>query len=59
MKKINEKIPPQKKRKLTIKEKNKEDEINRNIKMSNKSCNDWIFKIHWNKAEWINPRNLI
>ena len=24
--------------------------------MENKSWNDWIFQIHWNKLQWVNPR---
>ena len=27
--------------------------------MANKSQNDWKFKIHWNKLDWINPRSRI
>ena len=25
--------------------------------MENQCWNDWKFKIHWNKLEWVNPRN--
>ena len=27
--------------------------------MENQSWNDWIFQIHWNKLEWVNPKSLI
>ena len=27
--------------------------------MSNQSCNEWKFKIHWNKLEWVDPRSRI
>ena len=26
--------------------------------MDNQSWDDWKFKIHWNKLEWVNPRNF-
>ena len=25
--------------------------------MENQSWNDWRFQIHWNKIDWVNPRN--
>ena len=26
--------------------------------MDNQNWNDWKFQIHWNKFEWVNPRNF-
>ena len=39
--KMNKKLPPPKKRKLSKKAQNKEDEINKNLQMSNQIYNDW------------------
>ena len=25
--------------------------------MENQSWNEWRFQIHWNKIDWVNPRN--
>ena len=57
MKKMNEKLPPLKKRKLSKKAEEKEDEIKRNLQTANQNWNEWKFQIHWNKLEWVNPRN--
>ena len=51
MKKINQKLPPLKKRKISKKEKEKEDEIKINLRMENQSWDDFKFQIHWNKPE--------
>ena len=59
MNKLNVKLPPRKKRKLSKKSQEKEDEIKRNLKMENQNWNHWKFQIHWNKLEWVNPRILI
>ena len=59
MNKLNEKLPPLKKQKLSKKAQEKEDEIKINMKMENQSWNDWKFQIHWNKLEWLNPRSRI
>ena len=56
---IIEKLPPLKKRKLIKKAQYKEDGIRRYLQRSHKSWNDWIFKMHWNKLEWVNPRSCI
>ena len=50
--KMNEKLPPLKKRKLTKKSQEKKYAIKINLQ----SWNDWKFKIHWNKLEWINQK---
>ena len=26
---------------------------------ANKWWNDWRFQLHWNKLEWVDPKNLI
>ena len=57
MNKFNEKLPPLKKRKLTKKPQEKEDEIKIKLQTANQNWNYWKFQIHWNKLEWVNPRN--
>ena len=57
MNKLSEKLPHLNKRKIRKKAQEKEDEIKRNLQMANQSCNYWIFQIHWNKLELVNPRN--
>ena len=57
MNKLNDKIPLPKKRKLIKKAQEKEDKIKRHLQTANQNCNDWKFHIHWNKLEWVNPRN--
>ena len=56
---MNKKIQPLKKQNLGKKSHEKEDEIKRNLQMSNKSWNDWKFQIHWNKVEWVNRISCI
>ena len=50
MKKISEKLPTLKKRKLSKKSQEKEDEIKINMPTANQNWNEW------NKIEWVNPR---
>ena len=57
--KMNEKIPPIKKQKLSKKPQEKEDKININLQMGSKNWNDWKFYIYWNKFEWLHPRSCI
>ena len=33
------------------------DEIRRRLTEANQMWNDWIFQMHWNKLEWVNPRS--
>ena len=47
-----------KNRKLNKKPQEKEYEIKRNLRMADINWNDWEFQIHWNKLEWVNPRNF-
>ena len=55
--KLGQKIPPLKKRKLSKKVQEEEDKIKRKITGENQEWRDWKFQIHWNKLEWMNPRN--
>ena len=57
MNKLNEKLPPLNKSKLKNSTK-MEDEIKRHLKTANQNCNDLKFQIHWNKLDWVNPRNI-
>ena len=57
MNKLGQKLPPLKKRRLGKKSQKEEDEIKRKLTEANQFCNDWIFQIHWNKLEWVNPRS--
>ena len=59
MNKLNEKLTPVNKLKLGKKSQEKEDEIKRNLQISNKNWNGWKFQIHWNKLGWFNSRNRI
>ena len=56
MNKLGQKLPPLKK---DIKQKipKEEDKIKRKLTEVNQYFNDWKFKIHWNKLEWVNPRS--
>ena len=56
--KINKKLPPLKKQQQRKISQDKEDKIERNLQMSNQTWNVWKFQIHWNKLEWVNPRNI-
>ena len=51
MNKLNEKIQPPKKQKISRKAQEKEDEIKRNLQKANQNWNNWKFQIHWNKLE--------
>ena len=55
--KLNENLPPLKKQKPSKKPQENEDKSKRNLQMANQSCNEWVFQIHWNKLELVNPRN--
>ena len=55
--KLGQKIPPLKKIKLSKKYHREEDEIKRKLHEANQAWNNWKFKIHWNKLEWLNPRS--
>ena len=57
MKKLVQKVPPLKKRKLSKKAQKDEDEINRKLHEANQSWDDWKFQIHWNKIDWVIPRS--
>ena len=59
MNKSNEKIPTQKKRKLSKKSQEKENKIKINLKMADQNWNERKFQIHWNKLEWVNLRSRI
>ena len=55
--KLGQKLPPINKIKLSKKPQKEDDEINRKLHKANEYWNDWKFKIHWNKLEWVNPRS--
>ena len=57
MKKLGQKLPPLKKRKLSKKSQKEEDKIKRRLTEANQEWCDWKFQIHWNKLEWVNPRS--
>ena len=57
MNKLNEKLPPLNKRKPRKKAQENEDKIKINLQTTNQNWNYWKFQIHWNKLEWVNPRN--
>ena len=57
MEKLSEKIPPLNKRKLRRKAQEKEYKIKIKLQTTNQKWNDWKFQIHWNKLQWVNPRN--
>ena len=57
MKKLGQKLPPLKKRRLSKKSQKEEDEIKRKLHKANQDWNDWKFQIHWNKLEWVNSRS--
>ena len=57
VKKLVQKLPPLKKRKLSKKSKKEEDEIKIKLHEDNQAWNDWRFQIHWNTLEWVNPRS--
>ena len=33
------------------------DELRRKLHKANQYWNYWKFQIHWNKIEWVDPRN--
>ena len=55
--KLNQNLPPIKKRKLSKKSQENEDETEKKLQTANKYWNNWIFQIHWNKLGWVNPIN--
>ena len=57
VKKLGQKLPSLKKRKLSTKSQKQEDEIKRRLTEANQYWNDWKFQIYWNKLEWVNPRS--
>ena len=52
-------LPPIKRSKLIKKAQEKEDDIKNKLYEANKWRNDWIFQLHWNKLERVNPKTLI
>ena len=57
MKKLSEKLPLLKKRKLSKKSEEKEDGTKIKLHKANQDWNDWKFQIHWNKLWWVYPRS--
>ena len=49
VKKLDQNLPPLKKRRLSKKYYKQEDKIKRKLHNSDQAWNDWKFKIHWNK----------
>ena len=43
--------------KLSKRAQEKEDEIKRKLHKDNQDWYYWKIQIHWNKIEWVNPRN--
>ena len=44
-------------KKIKKKGQEEEDKIKRRLTDANQEWCDWIYQKHWNKLEWINPRN--
>ena len=59
MNKLNDKVVPLKKLKLSKKDQENEDKIKINMRVVNQNFNDWKFQIHLNKPECDNPRSFI
>ena len=57
MNKLNDKLLPLKKQKLSKKYREKEVKIKRNLKIANQNWKYWGFQKHWNKVEWVNSRS--
>ena len=51
VKKIGQKLPTLKKRRLSKKQQKEEDKIKRKLHEANQDWNDCKFHIHWNKLE--------
>ena len=51
-------LPPLRITKLDKKAQENQDEIQKELFESNKWCNDWIFKLNWQKLEWVNPISI-
>ena len=59
LEKIAKGLPPLKRSKLSKKAQEKEDKIQKYIYESNRWWDDWIFQLHQNNLEWVNPKTLI
>ena len=57
MDKLGQSLSPLNKSKLSKKNPKGGDKINRRLTEANQEWNDWKFQIHWNKLEWVNPRD--
>ena len=47
-------IPPSK-QKLSKKPHDKYDKMKHKLHTDNRNWNAWIYQLHWNKLEWVNP----
>ena len=43
----------------TKKKRTREAGLNKKLYEPNKWWNDWIFQLHWDKLEWVDPKTLI
>ena len=50
-------LPPLSRTKLSKKAQESQYEIQKKIYESNKWWNDWIFKLHWKRLEWVDPKS--
>ena len=57
MNKVLQKIPPLKNSKSSKKRQEEEDKTKKKLTEANQEWCDCNFQIHWNKLEWLNPRN--
>ena len=57
MNKLYQKLPQQKKSKLSKKSPKEGDKKKKRLTEANQYWNGWRFHIHWNKLEWANPRS--
>ena len=52
-------IPQIRKQTLSKKAQEENNKIKRKLHTPNRNWNYWIFQLHWNKLEWVNPRSNV
>ena len=57
LKKCDKGLPPYKRTKLSKKEQKRDDHILKKLYESNRWWNNWIFQLHWNMLEWVDPKS--
>ena len=51
-------LPPLKRTKLNKKAQKRDDLIKNKLFQYNMWWNDWIFQLHWNIIEWVDPKSI-